>query len=446
MIEQCISFLETAVTSYQTVCEAEKRLTAAGYERLYETQTWEIRAGGCYYVIRNDSSLIAFQIPETQTPKGCRIICAHSDSPCFKIKENPVMQAEQRYWKLNVEKYGGMITESWFDRPLSVAGRIVVSDQTDGQEKLSGIPVDLKRPVLIIPSLAIHMKRDNSQQQINPQLHLLPLAGTLTQDECPDLLQYIVDAVNSAPATEKADETGVWSGKKINKEDILGTDLYVYACDKPVLMGFSEEFLGAPRLDDQLCVYCALTAMLSAKAEDRIPVLGIFDNEEVGSKTMQGADSDFLQSVLSRISAGVYGGTSQAEAYERMRAASFLLSADNAHALHPNYADKADPVNRPVLNGGIVIKYHAGQKYTTSGYSGAWVKALCRQAEITYQTYHNRSDIAGGSTLGNLATSHVSMPAADIGLPQLAMHSAFETAGVKDIDDMCRLMELFYRA
>ena len=444
MKEQCISFLETAVTAYQTVSEAEKRLTAAGYERLYETQAWDIRAGGRYYVIRNDSSLIAFQMPKKHTPKGCRIICAHSDSPCFKIKENPVMRTEEHYWKLNVEKYGGMIAESWFDRPLSIAGRIVIANASVKNGMPVSIPVDLKKPVLVIPSLAIHMKRDNSQQQINPQLHLLPLAGTLAGGDTPDLLQYIVDAVNRETAAKP--DGGKAPCRRIQKEDVLGTDLYVYACDKPVLMGFSEEFLGAPRLDDLLCVYCALTAMVTAQAEETIPVLGIFDNEEVGSKTMQGADSDFLHSVLTRISAGLSAGASQVETYERMRAASFLLSADNAHALHPNYPDKADPSNRPVPNGGIVIKYHAGQKYTTSGYSGALIKSLCQKTGIPYQIYHNRSDIAGGSTLGNLATSHVSMPAADVGLPQLSMHSAFETAGIRDIADMCRLMEEFYRA
>ena len=446
MKEQCISFLEKAVTAYQTICEVKRQLTEAGYEELCETQSWKLKAGGRYFVVRGDSSLIAFQIPGEQEAKGYRIVCAHSDSPCFKIKENPVMQTEQHYLKLNVEKYGGMIAESWFDRPLSIAGRIVVCDHTGREGKLVSIPVDLKKPVLIIPSLAIHMKRDNKEQPINPQLHLLPLAGMCADGEKTDFLQYIADAANKERVAESAMGNAEDTNQRIQKEDILGMDLYVYACDKPVIMGFSEEFLGAPRLDDLLCVYCGLSAMLQTKAEDMIPVLGIFDNEEVGSKTLQGADSDFLRSILSRISDASGDLTTLAERHERMRAESFLLSADNAHALHPNYTDKADPTNKPVLNGGIVLKYHAGQKYTTSGYSGAWVKRLCLQEEIPFQTYHNRSDIAGGSTLGNIATSHISMPAADVGLPQLAMHSAFETAGVRDIADMCRLMEAFYRA
>lgn len=435
--EAWLTFLEKGTSACQVVREMEERLAEAGYERLYETQSWQMKAGGCYYVVRSGSSLIAFRLPEASAqaqlqPKGYHIVCAHSDSPCLKIKENPQLRVEDAYLKLNVEKYGGMIAESWFDRPLSVAGRLVVKAP---QGELQEIPVDLKRPLLVIPSLAAHMRRGGQEEKLNPQLHLLPLAGAAKCGKT-DFMELLAQA---ACASQEA------AGRKCNvqKEDILGTDLYVYVYGKPVRMGLDEELIGAPRLDDLLCAGCGLEAMLAAAPQAYINVLGIFDNEEVGSKTMQGADSDFLQSVLLRISLGI-SHKEDREHYQKLCAGSFLLSADNAHAMHPNYVDKADPTNRPVLGGGIVIKYHAGQKYTTDGYSGAYVKSLCERAKLSFQTYHNRSDQAGGSTLGNLATSRVSMPAADVGIAQLAMHAAFETACIQDVHDMERLMEMFF--
>lgn len=431
-MQDFLSYMENSTTAYQAVAEAAKRLEAAGYEKIEEKEEWNIKPGDKKYVVRNDSSLIAFQIP-MEDLTGFHMICAHSDSPCFKLKENPDMITGDAYRKLNVEKYGGMIMESWLDRPLSLAGRIVVRKKgdNDGREnqeyshKSKGIPelesclVDLKAPMFVIPSLAIHMQRDTAREkELNPQLHLLPLAGT--------------HVTEGAFMEQLAKLTGV------NQEDILGMDLYFYPVQKPLVMGMREEFIGAPRLDDLACVYCGLHALTGAGPRGKAPVLAIFDNEEVGSSTMQGAASDFLLRTLSRIT------ESLGQNRERLLAESFLISADNAHAWHPNYSDKADPTNRPVLNNGIVIKYHGGQKYTTSAYSGAFVKAICQQENIPCQIYHNRSDIAGGSTLGNIALTSVSVPAADIGLPQLAMHSAFETAGTEDILYMQKFMERFY--
>lgn len=419
MHKDFFEFMENSTTAFQAVAQMTSRLDEAGYERLQEQDVWNIVPGDKKYVIRNDSSLIAFSVPEiAEEMKGFHMVCAHSDSPCFKLKENPCMTVEDSYLKLNVENYGGMIKESWFDRPLSLAGRVVVRKK--GLELETKL-VDLKKPLFIIPSLAVHMKRGKEKDgEINTQLHLLPLAGTLTD--------------KNALAKLIAEKAGV------QPEDILGSDLYVYPTEKPVLMGMEDDLIGSPRLDDLECVYCGLTALLESAPKDKIAVLAVFDNEEVGSQTMQGAASDFLLAVLQRIA------VSLGEDLLPLLAGSFLVSADNAHGLHPNYTDKADPTNRPVLNKGIVIKYHGAQKYTTSAYSGAYVKALCEQEKIPYQTYHNRSDIAGGSTLGNIALTNVSVSAADVGLAQLAMHSAYETAGAKDREYMVRFMRAFYEA
>lgn len=414
-----MEFMKKSTTSFQTVAEMALRLDAAGFEQVREEDAWQITGGDKKYVMRNDSSLIAFSVPQS-LDKACgfHMVCAHSDSPCFKIKENPCISVEGAYLKLNVENYGGMIKESWLDRPLSVAGKVVV--RKEGLELESKL-LDLKKPLFIIPSLAVHMKRGNEKDgELNTQLHMLPLAGTNIEKEA--WVKLLADEV------------------QVEEKDILGAELYLYPVAEPVCMGMEEELLGAPRLDDLACVYCGLQALVESNSENHISVLAVFDNEEVGSQTMQGAASDLLLSVLRRVACDL------SLDLERSLARSILISADNAHALHPNYTDKADPTNRPVLNRGIVIKYHGGQKYTTSAYSGAYVKAICEQENIPYQTYHNRSDIAGGSTLGNIALMKVSVPAADIGLAQLAMHSAFETMGAKDLVYMVQFMKAFYMA
>lgn len=422
MKKDFMDFMEQSTTAFQTVAETARRLEQAGYERVSEKDAWSIGAGDKKYVVRNDSSLIAFSIPDVSEEgkeiKGFHMVCAHSDSPCFKIKENACMKVEDTYLKLNVENYGGMRKETWFDRPLSVAGRVVV--RTEGLSLETRL-IDLKKPLFIIPSLAVHMKSSGEKEsELNTQLHLLPLAGT--EPDSNALYKCIAEALC------------------VEEKNILGADLYLYPVQAPVCMGLQGELFGAPRLDDLSCVYCGLDALLKAEPADKIALFAVFDNEEVGSRTMQGAASDFLLTVLQRIA------ESTGHSIHQLLAESFLVSADNAHALHPNYTEKADPTNRPALNKGIVIKYHGAQKYTTSAFSGAYVKAICEQEGIPYQTYHNRSDVAGGSTLGNIALTSVSVPAADIGLAQLAMHSAFETMGAEDVKHMVRFMTAFYQA
>ena len=416
--KEMLDFIEKSPTCFHAVANIGAMLEEAGYVRLRENEEWKLKKGGKYYTERNDSSVIAFAVP-TGTVKGFHMAAAHSDSPCFKVKEKPELTVEDRYMRLNTEKYGGMILSTWLDRPLSVAGRLAVRG-TDGiQSRL----VNIDRDLMIIPNLAIHMSRSsNESKQLNPQKDLLPLCGgNLTKDAFEEMI---------------AKESGV------EKEDILSYDLFLYNRMRGTTLGINEEFVAAPKLDDLECVYSSIEGMLNAKlSKDYVTVCAVFDNEEVGSGTKQGAGSTFFPEVLKRIS---YLCGKNEEEYYMAVADSFMLSADNAHAVHPNYQDKTDPTNRPYINEGIVLKYNASQKYTTDANSAALVKYLCKKEKIKCQVFFNRSDMLGGSTLGNILTGQVSIKAADIGLPQLSMHSTYETAGCKDLDDMITLMGSFY--
>ena len=366
---------------------------------------------------RNDSALIAFAIPEEEA-KGYRIMASHSDSPTFKIKENPEMEAEGRYVKLNVERYGGMICAPWFDRPLSVAGRVVVKE---GEEIVSKL-VDVDRDLLMIPNLAIHMNREvNDGYKFNAQKDMLPLYGMSSAKGT--FLKTVAEAAG------------------VKEEEILGHDLFLYNRQEGTVWGAEEAFVSSARLDDLQCAFSSLKGFLAGKKEKYIAVHCVLDNEEVGSGTKQGAASTFLRDVLVRINSGL--GQDQ-EDYLRRLAGSFMVSADNAHAVHPNYGEKADPVNRPCMNEGIVIKHSANQKYCTDGVSAAVFKDLCKRAGVPFQTFTNRSDILGGSTLGNISTTQVAVNAVDIGLAQLAMHSPYETAGVKDTVYLIKAAEMLF--
>ena len=410
-------FIKSSPNAYFAVWNMARAFEAAGYRRLKESEAWELSAGK-YYVTRDDSSLIAFVIPEKEF-KGFRIIASHSDSPSFKIKPNPEKKAGGDCVVLNVEKYGGMILSTWFDRPLSVAGRILLDTEEGVETKL----VNIDRDLLMIPSLAIHMDRAaNDGRKIEVQKELLPLySGDGGKGE--SLLSLV------------AKEAGV------AEKDILDTDLFLYNRQEPTSYGADGEFIAAPRLDDLQCVYASMEGLLAAEPGDMIAMHAVFNNEEVGSETKQGAASSFLSDVMERICEKFGAGK---EELIRKRAASFMISADNAHACHPNYPEKADPTSRPVLNGGVVIKYNANQRYTTDGVSAAIFRKLCRKAGVPVQEYVNHSDIAGGSTLGSIATTRVSMNTVDVGLPQLAMHSAYETAGAEDTAAMIRMAEEFF--
>lgn len=417
MAQGCLDFIGESVSSYHAVEAAEKRFVKAGFERLKETDEWKLIRGKGYYVKRNGSSLMAFRIPEDGM-KGFHIVASHSDSPCFKLKTNPELLVEDQYLRLNTEGYGGMIYSTWFDRSLSVAGRVVVR----GAKEPVCVNVNIDKDLCVIPSLAIHMNREaNKGVEFNPQADLLPLMGN---DDAKGFL--LKELAHLAQAQE---------------DEILGSDLYLYVREKGKLAGALGELMISPRLDDLECVYGSMEAMADTMPGEYCSVCAIFDSEEVGSLTRAGAASTFLKDTLLRIGE-VFGYTGSG--YLRLIAGSFLISADNAHALHPNRPEKADLTGRVYLNGGIVVKHHGGQKYTTDGYTEAVMKSLCQEAEVPFQDYHNRSDIPGGSTLGNLSSAQVALPAVDIGLPQLAMHSAVETAGSRDLEYLARVLKVFY--
>lgn len=415
--KKLLKFIQKSPTAFQAVEEMKKRLEKEGYKELKEEEHWEITPAGNYYVTRNNSALIAFSIPKKPVWKF-HIMASHSDSPALKIKENPEIEVEKAYIKLNVERYGGMLLAPWFDRPLSVAGRLIVRKDGEIQEKLVTVDKDL----LIIPNLAIHMNREvNDGYKYNVQKDMLPL--------------YSSYEGKGSFMKQVAAEAGV------EEKDILGHDLFLYDRTAGTIWGADEEFVSAPRLDDIQCAFASFEGFLRGEHKKSIAVHCVLDNEEVGSSTKQGAASTFLKDTLKRINMGL-GRTE--EEYLMALADSFMVSADNAHALHPNHTDKTDPVNRPVINGGIVIKYNANQKYCTDGVSAAIFKDICDKAGVPYQTFVNRSDMAGGSTLGNISNTQVPMKTVDIGLAQLAMHSVYETAGVKDTENLAKAAaELF---
>ena len=412
--EKLLDFIEKSPTAFQAVDEMQKRLTENGFEVLSEKEYWKLIPGGKYLVTRNNSALIAFCIPEKES-RVFHIMASHSDSPSFKIKENPEIKVDNSYVKLNVEKYGGMLMAPWFDRPLSVAGRVIIRRNGGLKEKL----INIKRDLVMIPNLAIHMNREaNNGVSYNPQKDLQPLFAAGNTDRT--LLEIIAEQVG------------------IKKEDIISHDLFLYNRMPGTVWGADREFVSSARLDDLQCAFASMEGLLRAQNHESIAVHCVMDNEEVGSGTKQGAASTFLKDTLLRINMGL-GRTY--EEYLMTLAGSFMVSADNAHALHPNYTDKTDPTNHPVLNKGIVIKFNANQKYCTDAVSAAIFKELCTKAGVPYQTFVNRSDIAGGSTLGNISNTQVPMNTVDIGLPQLAMHSPYETAGVKDTEYLVRATE-----
>ena len=417
--QQLLEFIENSPTCFHAVQAMTDILSAEGFTELKENQKWHIENGGRYFVTRNGSSLTAFTVP-FQEMKGMHIIASHSDSPSFKIKENPELESEGHYIRLNVEGYGGMIRAPWFDRPLSVAGRVIVKDKAQGGFR--SILVDIGRDLVMIPNLAIHMDRQiNDSCKYNIQKDMLPIYGDLSAKGT--FMKLIADTAG------------------VPEEEILGHDLFLYNRQKGTVWGASGEFLSCSRLDDLQCAFASLKGFLAGKRQEYLAVHCVLDNEEVGSGTKQGAASTCLYDTLTRIHTSL--GLSQDD-YLIHLADSFMISADNAHAVHPAHTDKADPANRPYINGGIVIKFSASQKYCTDGVSAAIFRDLCQRAGVPVQTFVNRSDMAGGSTLGNISNTQVALNTVDIGLPQLAMHSPYETAGVKDTGYLIRAAEEFF--
>ena len=416
-IKGLFEFLKASPTAFHAVDSLCGLLKEQGFIPLQECKPWEIIPGGKYYVTRNRSSVIAFTLPEG-TPASFHIVASHSDSPTFKIKENAELTVRDKYVQLNTERYGGMIFSTWFDRPLSVAGRVLYKDKNGIHTRL----VKIDRDLVMIPNVAIHMNREvNNGFKYNAQVDLMPLYGDITAKG--SFRKLIADACG------------------IDEDAIVGNDLYLYNRMPGTVWGANNEFISAPQLDDLECAYASVCALKDLPDQGHVNVCCVFDNEEVGSGTKQGADSTFLSDVLERIASCLH---MDSEAYRMALSASFMLSADNAHATHPNHPEYADQLNQVEMNKGIVIKFNANQKYTTDGVSAAVFHQICKEAGVPVQHFANRSDLPGGSTLGNISGAHVSINTLDIGLAQLAMHSCYETAGVKDLDWMIQGMHAFY--
>ena len=415
--KRLFDFLAASPSCYHAVQALSDRLTQEGYTQLHEADAWTLTAGGKYFVTRNGSSLLAFRVP-AGAPAGFLMAAAHTDSPTFKIKHNPEKKAGP-YVQLSTEKYGGMLMGTWFDRPLSVAGRVVTAKDGKLETKL----VDVDRDLLVIPSVAIHMNRAaNDGFKLMANVDTLPLYG----------MQEAAGSIRSVVAAAAG----------VQEDEILGEDLSLYVRTRGKVFGAKDEFVLAPQLDDLGCVFGLLEGFLAAEPSGSVPVFCAFDNEEVGSETKQGAASSLLSDTLRRIALALGLGE---EGYLRLLAQSFLVSADNAHAVHPNHPEYADMTNTPRMNGGVVIKHNANQKYTTDAVSDAIFSEICAKAGVPVQHFANRSDIPGGSTLGNLSNAHVSMNTVDIGLAQLAMHASYETAGCADVDYMIRALRQFYK-
>lgn len=415
--KQLIDFISASPSAYHTVENVRRELDAAGYTELFEGDDWSVTAPGKYYVRRNGSSIIALRLPKPDF-RGFMVMAAHSDSPSFKIKCNSDVKAAGMYTMLNVEKYGGMLCSTWLDRPLSVAGRAIVAE---GGRMVSRL-VNVDRDLAVIPNVAIHMDRSaNDGKSYNANVDMLPLIGSA---ELKTGFKAIV-----------AQSLGV------AEDALLAGDLILYPRERGCVWGAENEFVSSARLDDLQCVYGCLRGLLDAADGESAAVLSVFDNEEVGSGTKQGADSSFLEDVLCRVSAAL--GRSDVQ-YRALLTNSFMVSADNAHAVHPNHPEYADRNDRPEMNKGIVIKHNANQRYTTDAVSAAAFEAVCRRAEVPVQSFTNRADIAGGSTLGHISAAHVSISTVDIGLAQLAMHSAYETAGAKDTEYLSAAAREFF--
>lgn len=408
-IGEFCEFLDSSRSFYHVAANVAGMLLEEGYTRLDESRPWELTAGGKYFIDRNGSSIVAFRIPEG-TPVGFMMSTCHSDRPAFMVKEDGELTG--RYTRLSTERYGGMLIYPWLDRPLSIAGRVMVETDRGVESRL----IDIDRDIAMIPSVAIHMNRNiNDGFKWDPAVDTMALLGSeAVAGKLPQLLEQAA------------------SGK------ILSHDLYLYVRQKARVWGINDEYISAPGLDDLDCVWGCTRGFLAGKGSRAIPVLCLFDSEEVGSNSPQGADGTLLSGVLARISRAL--GLD----HDCMLAASFMVSADNAHAIHPNHPELADPAHPVEMNRGVVVKFSATQNYTSDGLSASVFRKICADAGVPTQTFYNRADLRGGATLGHVSLNHVSVPSVDIGLAQLAMHSSYETAGVADTLHLEDAMTAYY--
>lgn len=420
-----VDFIYESPTAFHAIETSEELLKVNGFKKLEATEKWNIEKGGKYYTTKNSSAIVAFTVnTDDLTKDGFRMIGSHSDSPSFRVKPNPEMEVEKTYLKLNTECYGGPILNTWLDRPLAIAGRVILKG--DNILKPVETLVNINRPVCIIPNLAIHMNRSiNEGVALNKQKDMLPFVGLLNETLEKD--NFLLNTV--------ANELGRKS------EEILDFDLFLYEYEKGSLIGVNEELISSGRLDNLAMAHASLHALINAEAKSGVNVAVVFDNEEVGSSTKQGADSNMLINILERISLCL---GQDREDFLRSLYSSFIISADLAHAVHPNVTEKHDPTNRPVMGRGPVIKINANQAYTSDSYSISIYKTICKEAGVNYQEFVNRSDERGGSTIGPISSTHIDIPSVDVGSPILAMHSIRELGCVEDHMDIYKTFKKFY--
>ena len=422
---EVIEFIDESPSTYHVVKNCSDILDENGFERIMPREKWEIKKGGKYFLKKSSSTIIAFTVGEDFDVKnGFKMFGAHTDSPCFRIKPSPEIVTENVV-RLNTEVYGGPILSTWFDRPLSIAGRVIVKGENSFFPRTVKIKID--EPLLTIPNLAIHQNREvNNGVKIDKQNDVLPVISLINKNfEREGYLERVI-----------LEKTG------IKKEDIIDFDLYLYATEKGCLLGANEEFMSSPKIDNLASVYTGLIGLLEAEEnQDRINIFVAFDNEEIGSATKQGADSNYLLNTLERISLAL--GLSRGD-FLQMLESSYILSADAAHAAHPAHLGKTDPTNRGRINEGISIKISAKQKYTSDGYSIAVIKQLIEGTEIQIQPFVNESNELGGSTIGPISSTHLDIDGVDLGVPMFAMHSVRELCGIFDVFYLKELAKEFF--
>ncbi|MBU5308817.1 M18 family aminopeptidase [Clostridioides mangenotii] len=426
LASEIIDFIYDSPTAFQAVSSVKSILDESGFDELQLNKKWSIKKGGKYYVTKNLSAIVAFTVNSTNIEEsGFKIIGSHSDSPTFRIKPNAEMSVENTYLKLNTEAYGGAILSTWLDRPLGIAGRVVLGGGDSILKPIERL-IDFKRPMCIIPNLAVHLNRSvNDGYKLNKQIDMLPLVGILNDSLEKD--NYIINEISKELNVDKA--------------NIIDFDLFLYEFEKGCIMGANNEFISIGRQDNLSMAYTSVKSLVEATEGRGINVVSIFDNEEVGSSTKQGADSNMLLNILERICISL--GKDREEFFESIYS-SYMISADLAHAVHPNMGGKHDPTNRPVMGGGPTIKINANQAYTSDAYSTSVYKNICQIAGVKYQEFVNRSDERGGSTIGPISSTHIDIPSVDVGCPILAMHSIRELGCVEDYINMYKTFKTLF--
>jgi aspartyl aminopeptidase len=424
--EKLLDFCYKSPTSYQAVSQAREMLNKKGFTEIFEQDSWKLKAGKGYYFVRNDSALVAFIVGSKKAASsGFRIVGAHTDSPGFRIKPACEIKSEGKYLKLNTEVYGGPILNTWMDRPLGIAGRVAIKTRNSFKPEIKML--NINKPVCVIPNISVHMNPElNKGYVLNKQTDTLPFLGIVSEKLSADgyLIKLLADELEEKTA------------------NIIDFDLYLYDFAKGCLTGANNELISTGRIDDLEAVHAGITALTEVRKPQATCVMICFDNEEVGSMTRQGADSQILSGTLERI---CISGDGNREDYYRALANSFIVSADGAHAVHPNLGIKCDPTSRPTINGGIVIKISANKSYTSDAVSSAIFSEICRKAKLPVQKFVNRSDMRGGSTIGPINSTQAGINSIDIGVPMLAMHSIRELCGVSDHFDMYKALKEFFR-